>query len=77
LIKPKERKLVEKGEKRLTYKRHSNRIKAKSPKRILEWCGCDRALVGINQKCPVCGIVNGNKKKRFKKHIDFDTISVV
>jgi len=77
LTEQKERKLVVKGEKRLTYKRHSNRVKAKSPKKVRVWCGCDRDLVAPGQKCSVCGVIFGNKKRKFKKDVDFITETVV
>lgn len=71
------KKLANRGLKRLSYKRHSNRVKAKSPKKIKVWCGCDRNLVAPGQKCSVCGIVFGAKKRKFKKDVDFEAGSVV
>lgn len=51
--------------------RKHNRNEAKSPRKVLFWCGCDRELVSGDAKCPVCG-VRRNKKRKFKKVIDIE-----
>lgn len=43
----------------------TNRDRKMSPKRGFGYCGCDRAMVGDGQKCPLCGSRSG--KKRLKR----------
>jgi len=43
----------------------SNRDKKRLPKRGWFWCACDRQLVSVWRKCPVCG--GRNNRKRDKK----------
>jgi len=47
-----------------TY-RKTNREKRLTPKKGKTWCGgCDAALVGEWEKCPLCGCRNGTKRMK-------------
>lgn len=36
-----------------------NRMKRSQPKtKAYDWCGCDRELLSVGQKCPSCGTRN-------------------
>ena len=53
----------------MTELRKFNRINAhRIAKSGKSWCGsCDRALVGVGQKCPVCG----KREKRVDKKSNY------
>lgn len=46
-----------------TYQK-SNREKVIEPKAGIWWCNnCDRNLVALGKKCPVCKSINGRRNK--------------
>ncbi len=48
-----------------SYDAISNRDRVRQPKRGKGYCfGCDAALVGSGEKCPVCGRRNGTKRNK-------------
>jgi len=45
----------------------TNREKARQAKRARGWCGsCDRQLVSLTEKCPVCGGRENRRKLKIR-----------
>ena len=48
-----------------------NRIAKRKPKSGFGYCECDRALLSVGQKCPVCGCIFGRRTNKAHEDIQF------